>query len=203
MTICPISENIKIQDMAKPKFDYDGDEFYQEIERLAMQGQKDSEIAYALEKKFGVDLNPQVFNRMKNGKYENWSEEENSNRSVKITQFLERGREAINALVRGRFLKSALGGVKVKGVTTTKRKMIVDGVVTEDVIVETRETEQETPPNVQALSTWLYHFDKQWREVQKGKKDEEEKGLPFDAKKGISVNKWIERELEENGSMEE
>ena len=57
--------------MAKPKFDYNGDAFYDEIEQLAKQGQKDSEIAYALGLKFGVDLNPQVFNRMKNGKYEN------------------------------------------------------------------------------------------------------------------------------------
>lgn len=51
--------------MAKPKFDYNGDAFYDEIEQLAKQGQKDSEIAYALGLKFGVDLNPQVFNRMK------------------------------------------------------------------------------------------------------------------------------------------
>ena len=48
--------------MAKPKFDYNGDAFYDEIEQLAKQGQKDSEIAYALGLKFGVDLNPQVFN---------------------------------------------------------------------------------------------------------------------------------------------
>ena len=34
--------------MAKPKFDYNGDAFYDEIEQLAKQGQKDSEIAYAL-----------------------------------------------------------------------------------------------------------------------------------------------------------
>ena len=164
--------------MAKPKFDYNGDAFYDEIEQLAKQGQKDSEIAYALGMKFGVDLNPQVFNRM-------------------ITQSLVRGREVINAIVRGRFLKCALGGVKVKGKATTKRHMVVDGVMTDDVVVETRETEQETPPNVQALSTWLYHYNMTWREIQRGKKDEEEKGIPFDPKKGISVNKWIEREIEQ------
>ena len=39
--------------MAKPKFDYNGDAFYDEIEQLAKQGQKDSEIAYALGLKFG------------------------------------------------------------------------------------------------------------------------------------------------------
>ena len=97
--------------MAKPKFDYNGDAFYDEIEQLAKQGQKDSEIAYALGLKFGVDLNPQVFNRMKNGKYENWNEDENVERGERITQSLVRGREFINAIVRGRFLKCALGGV--------------------------------------------------------------------------------------------
>lgn len=183
--------------MAKPKFDYNGDAFYDEIEQLAKQGQKDSEIAYALGLKFGVDLNPQVFNRMKNGKYENWNEDENAERGERITQSLVRGREFINAIVRGRFLKCALGGVKVKGKTTTKRHMVVDGVMTDDIVVETRETEQETPPNVQALSTWLFHYDMTWREIQRGKKDEEEKGIPFDPKKGISVNKWIEREIEQ------
>lgn len=75
--------------------------------------------------------------------------------------------------------------------------MVVDGVMADDIVVETRETEQETPPNVQALSTWLFHYDMTWREIQRGKKDEEEKGIPFDPKKGISVNKWIEREIEQ------
>ena len=189
--------------MAKPKFDYNGDAFYDEIEQLAKQGQKDSEIAYALGLKFGVDLNPQVFNRMKNGKYENWNEDENAERGKRITQSLVRGREFINAIVRGRFLKCALGGVKVKGKTTTKRHMVVDGVMTDDIVVETRETEQETPPNVQALSTWLFHYDMTWREIQRGKKDEEEKGIPFDPKKGISVNKWIEREIEQEAEEQE
>lgn len=189
--------------MAKPKFDYNGEAFYEEIERLAKQGLKDSEIAYMLAAKFGVDLNPQVFSRMKNGKYEGWNDEENSIRSVKISQSLERGRYAINALVRGMFLKSALGRHVVKGKVVTKRHMVVDGVQTEDLVVETRETEQELPPNVQAQSTWLYHFDKEWREIQKGKKDEEDNGIPFDPKKGVSINKWIEREIEQDDNSDE
>lgn len=189
--------------MAKPKFDYNDEAFYEEIETLAKQGLKDSEIAYMLASKFGVDLNPQVFSRMKGGKYDGWSEEDNVKRSVKICQRLERGRELINAIVRGKFLKSALGGQKVKGKVTTKRHMVVDGVQTEDLVVETRESEQELPPNIQALSTWLYHFDKDWREIQKGKKDEEEKGIPFDPKKGVSINKWIEREIEQDNEEQE
>lgn len=184
--------------MAKPKFDYQGDDFYNEIERLAMQGQKDSEIAYSLAEKFGVDLTPVVFIRMKNGNYESWNEEKNKQYGERITQSLARGREKINSLVRGRFLKTALGGVKIKGKTVVKRHMVIDGQETENLIVEERETEQETPPNMQALSVWLYHFDEEWRKVQQGKKEEEAKGIPFDPKKGISINKWIEKEIEEN-----
>lgn len=188
--------------MAKPKFDYEGEEFYEEIKNLAMQGQKDSEIAYSLADKFGVALTPAVFIRMKNGSYEGWNEEINKERSEKISLSLERGREKINSLVRGRFLKTALGGIKVKGVSTIKRHMIVDGVKTEDMIVETRETEQETPPNMQALATWLYHFDSEWRKIQKMKADEESDKLPFDAKKGVSIDAWIKREIEENNLEE-
>lgn len=182
--------------MAKPKFDYDGMAFYEEIERLAAQGSSESEIAYLLADKFGVDLNPAVFSTMKNGNYANWSKDENESRSALINKHLERGREKINYLVRGRYLKSALGGVKVKGKTVTKRHMIVNGQKTEDMIVETRETEQETPPNIQALSVWLYHFDPEWRKVQRCK--DEDDNLPFDPKKGISIQKWIEKEIEED-----
>lgn len=188
--------------MAKPKFDYDGTDFYQEIEKLAFRGMKDSEIAYSLKDKFGVELNPSVFNRMKHGKYEGWNEDENKKYSDKISQSLVRGREEINALVRGKFLKAALGGIIVKGKTTTKRHMVVDGQQTNDIIVETRETEQETPPNMNALSTWLYHFDLDWRKIQNGKKDEEENGIPFDPKKGVSISKWIEKEIEESSEEE-
>ena len=63
--------------MAKPKFDYNGDAFYDEIEQLAKQGQKDSEIAYALGLKFDVVLSfeeiKDLFPIMENSlpKYEN------------------------------------------------------------------------------------------------------------------------------------
>jgi hypothetical protein len=189
--------------MAKPKFDYEGEVFYEQIVIFAMQGQTDDELAYSLGKKFGVDLSPGTFSAMKNGKYNNWTEEENKKRSEKIVECLVRGRKSINAVVRGRFLKAALGGIVVKGKTTTTRHMVVNGERTEDQIVETRETEQETPPNIQALSTWLYHFDDQWRYIQKGKKDEEDKGIPYDPKKGVSITKWIQKEIEESGEYEE
>lgn len=189
--------------MAKPKFDYDGEEFYDEIRRLAMQGQKDSEIAYSLADKFGVDLVPDSFGRMKHGNYTGWSEEQNKIRSEKVCRALARGREQINSLVRARYLKTAIGGVKVKGTTTVKRHMIINGERTDDMVVEVRETEQETPPNIQALATWLYHFDDDWRAMQQGKKEDEKGNIPFDPKKGVSIHAWIEREKEQEASEEE
>ena len=56
---------------------------------------------------------------------------------------------------------------------------------------------------MQALATWLYHFDKDWRKIQQAKKDEETNGIPFDPKKGVSINKWIEKEIEENSDYNE
>lgn len=182
--------------MAKPKFDYDSEEFYEEIRNLAMQGQKDSEIAYSLADKFGVDLTPGSFSEMKLGNYDAWSEEQNKERSSKITLSLEKGRQKINSLVRGRFLKTALGGVVVRGKRTTTRHMVVDGQQTEDVVVDTVVTEQETPPNISALATWLYHFDPEWKKMQLAK---DESDLPFNPKKGVSIKKWIEREIEGDG----
>ncbi len=52
--------------MARPKkFDYDSDDFYDEIIGIAMQGLTDAEIADSLVDKFGVSLSPEAFSSMK------------------------------------------------------------------------------------------------------------------------------------------
>lgn len=52
--------------MARPKkFDYDSDDFYDEIIGIAMQGLTDAEIADSLADKFGVALFPEAFSSMK------------------------------------------------------------------------------------------------------------------------------------------
>ncbi len=52
--------------MARPKkFDYEDDDFYDEIIVLAMQGLTDAEIADSLADKFGVSLFPEAFSSMK------------------------------------------------------------------------------------------------------------------------------------------
>ena len=60
--------------MAKPKHDYDSEDFYKRIEGLAMNGYTDGEIANEL------NLSADVFGSMKNGNYQCWDEEENKRR---------------------------------------------------------------------------------------------------------------------------
>ena len=85
--------------MARPKkFDYDSDDFYDEILALAMQGLTDAEIADSLADKFGQSLSPEVFSTMKNGCYANWTEKENQRRSARFNKVLARGRRKITSI---------------------------------------------------------------------------------------------------------
>lgn len=158
--------------MANPKFDYNGDEFYMEIMALAMKGLTDSQIAFSLEEKFGETLTEGVFNTMKNGKYDKWTKEENKIRGNRIAKALTHGREKINSIVRGSYLKSALGGKKIKSKSTVIRKIrTADGTGTDAQEIQETHTEQELAPNMQALSTWLFNHDKEWKKaVIEGKK---------------------------------
>ena len=181
-----------------PKFDYDSDDFYDEILALAMQGLNDAEIADALQDKFGVSLNPDVFGSMKNGNYAQWNEEENKRRSERLNRVLARGRRKIVSLVRGAYLKGALGGKKVKSKTVVTRKLRVDGVYTDDVEVQTSETETEMPYNMQALATWLYHHDAEWRKrsMKKDVEETEESEAPRTLTKDEAKELWSTLENE-------
>ena len=94
--------------MAKPKHDYDSEDFYKRIEALAMNGYTDEEIANEL------NLRREVFTCMKNGNYENWTDKENKRRGECITNVLAYGRTKIVALLRGVYIKGAVGGKKTK-----------------------------------------------------------------------------------------
>lgn len=183
--------------MARPrKFDYDSDEFYDEILALAIQGMTDAEIADALQDRFGESLDPETFSCMKNGNYISWNDEENARRSERLLKVLARGRRKTTSAVRGAYLKAALGGKKVKSKTVVKRRLKVDGVYTDDEEIQTSETETELPYNVQALATWLYHHDPEWRKVQR-KQDTDASDVPTDIKKGVDIDAWIKREVEQ------
>ena len=178
--------------MARPKkFEYDSVEFYDDILALAMQGLTDAEIATMLEDKFGEKLDPDTFGCMKNGNYIGWTEEENRIRSERLLRVLARGRNKMNGIVRGAYLKAALGGKKIKSKSVTKRKLRVEGVYTNDEEIQTTESESEMPPNIQALATWLYHHDPDWKKVERRQDEEEDLGNG-----SVDIRKWIQDNAE-------
>lgn len=183
----------------RPKFfDYDSDEFYDEIFALAYNGMTDAEIADGLQDKFGHSLSTTAFGLMKSGKYQHWTPEENERRSARLVGVLERARRKNIAIVRGRYLKAALGGIKVKSVTTVSRRLKIDGVLTDNEDIQTTTTESETPPNIQALAVWLHHHDKDWRkhegEVVEDYQDDDNH-VPTDVDEGIDISQWITQEV--------
>ena len=195
--------------MAKPKFNYDSEDFYKEIYALAMQGLNDGEIAYSLGDSLGVvlddngnvieersikGLSPEAFSQMKNGTYDRWTKEENQRRSARIVKELAHGRAKVLGIVRGRYLKAALGGIKIKGKVTKKRYNIINGIKDEDnMVMEEVNSEQETAPNMQALANFLYHHDPQFRNIQKGIEDDD---ILIKVKNGISIGAWLQKENE-------
>ena len=185
--------------MARPrKFDYDSDDFYDEILALSMQGLTDAEIADALEDRFGQSLDPETFTSMKNGNYHRWSDQENEQRSARIVKALARGRRKTNTLVRGAYLKGALGGKKIKTRTVVTRRLKLDGIYTDDEEIQTSETESEMPYNMQALATWLYNHDEEWRAKTNKKREEqaEEKDAPRTLTKEEAKELWSQLENE-------
>lgn len=196
--------------MARPKkFDYDSEEFYDEVLALSMQGLTDAEIAYSLSDKFGQSLTPAVFCTMKNGKYDKWNKKENELRSEKLAKVLTRGRAKINAAVRGAYLKAALGGKKVKSKTRRYLSTKCDcgggdancpmchglGMIYSERYAVVDEAEQELAPNVQAISTWLLHHDEEWRKIER-KEDVEDVPTPEDIDHGVDIKSWIKKETE-------
>ena len=177
------------------KHDYDGEDFYLALGALARSGYYDKEIADELQ------LTPEVFSAMKNGKYDKWSDEENGRRGGKIRAVLEIARRKTNSLVRSTYLKMALGAKKL--VNTTRRYVEDRGecggadphcpycggvgkVVTDKCIIQ--ETEAEMPPNMQALANWLHHHDPEWVKTEAGVSEVQE---VQEARHGINIEAWV------------
>ena len=165
-----------------PKHDYDGDDFYDQVFYLAFNGAINSEIAVSM------NLVPDVFNKMVNGNYQRWSKEENARRSARLGRVLANAREKINQMVRGRYLKAALGGIKVK--SKTIRYIKGEEEQTMEVV---QETETELAPNMQALTTWMYHHDPEYRKVQRGFEPSDSQTANADnIEQGVNIAAWIE-----------
>ena len=160
-----------------PKFDYESEDFLNEIEELARKGLADNIICKALVKKYGKTLNPTWFNELKNEK-DNITGELTS-RASKITEALARGREDIVQSLRSTYLRSALGKIKTKDIVRyyaeTKCSCLgrdmecekcggTGKIVSRDKAV-IQEVEREIPPNMQAGNTLLFNYDPEWRKM--------------------------------------
>lgn len=187
-----------------PKFDYDSDEFYDEIFALAYNGLTDAEIADGLLEKFHVSLMPETFRQMKSGTYTAWTKEQNAHRGARILGVLERARRKNISIVRGRYLKAALGGIKLKTTSTVSKSIKIDGVEGDSELVQTTTTESETAPNLQALATWLHHHDKEWRKkegIVLEDFEDDPQGVPTQITQGIDITKWIDQEVKAKEAM--
>jgi len=173
----------------KEKFDYEDPVFYETIQELASAGYSDASIAYGLADKFGKSLTPESFSRFKNETNDNG---EPTQRNILINQALTRGRSGILQAARSTYYQMALGQRKtsiVRRNAVQKRcpccfenDMTPKGdctrcggtgwyYLTDKVITE--ESEMEIAPNMQALATFLYNNDPEWRENILRKKREE------------------------------
>lgn len=215
---------------ASKKFDYDGEDFYKAIANLASRDYTDREIALNIGAEIrsiiearnnqriddyeGDDidglnlesteeipdsLNPEVFSRMKNGEYDGWGEQENKLRSMLICQALSQARVKLSLLYKGVYDKLAMGKWKTKTVTTVVRDGFdKDGNKVNDTTVTT--TEQDLPPNMQALSTWRFNHDPEFRKTlqQMKKMDVSVEDKTIDKiKVNIVYNKKEDTELQE------
>ena len=172
----------------KPKFDYTSKDFLSAVETYAQKGFTDKEIAHAL------GLVPQTFCEKK-GEY------------PELNEVLVRGRAVIVATVRAKYLAMAIGRVKVKSETRRfiqekchcmgedKRCPDCGGTgwvsLTDKSIVQ--ETISELAPSLQAQSVILYHYDEEWRKVER--KQDEDTDIPTDIDHGISIDSWIKDKL--------
>lgn len=213
---------------AQKKFDYDGQDFYTAIGNLASRDFNDYEIAMHLGEEVRkiiegrnnkiIDdaetpddivledtenipdgLAPEVFSRMKNGNYDKWTEQENKLRSMLIGQALSQARVKLSLLYKGVYDKLAMGKWKTK--TTTKvEKNTINKEGTPYTETTTTITEQELPPNMQALTTWRFNHDPEFKKTlqQMKKMDVSLEDKTIDKiKVNIVYNKKEDTELQE------
>ena len=171
----------------KPKFDYTGAEFLNQISSLASKGYTDKEIAYS------IGLNGSTFSEKKSEHPE-------------IAEALSRARAHTNTIVRAAFLKTALGGRIVRTTQYVQKRCeckgqdkecpICDGTgwITPDqhkVVTET-----ELAPNLMAQQRWLMNYDTEWKNRVTGESDDNGNSFEgFDIE--VTFNKKEDLELQE------
>lgn len=178
--------------MAKPKYDYDSDYFYQRIQESADRQMQENHIIW--DKVIAADLGfetPTTFSEMKNGEYRAWSKEENERRSKRINDLLSRARAGVEPEVWKMVLEMGLGKVQAQDITFDK--------IGDKIQDEQRITVHKLPPNLNALQMWLRHHSQMYRSIESGKlEDEENSDIPTGITHGIDIGKWIEKEVSDD-----
>lgn len=156
------SKTLKI--MAKPKYDYDSDFFYQRIQESADRQMQENHIIW--DKVIAQDLGFEVattFSEMKNGQYRPWTKDENERRSKRINEVLSRARASVEPEVWRMILEMGLGKVQAQDITFDK--------IGDKIQDEQRITVHKLPPNLNALQMWLRHHSQAYRCIERGEKD--------------------------------
>lgn len=156
--------------MAKPKYDYDSDYFYQRIQESADRQMQENHIIW--DKVIAADLGfetPTTFSEMKNGEYRAWSKEENERRSKRINDLLSRARAGVEPEVWKMVLEMGLGKVQAQDITFDK--------IGDKIQDEQRITVHKLPPNLNALQMWLRHHSQMYRSIESGKLEDEKTAI--------------------------
>lgn len=146
----------------KKKFNYDAEEFYNQIYALASSGATDDQIASQLI----PSLRGSTFKAMKNGTYNRWTILQNRRRSERIQETLNLAHSKVGQAITNVVLRSMLG--KNKSVVTVEKIFVqrdASGAITSSTEVKTVTT-TELAPNTKLIEKWLNHQDKDWRKIE-------------------------------------
>lgn len=178
------------------RYDYDSEEFYEVIKACGTLGLTQGETAEVL------NLGVCTFNLMYNGKYQNWTDEENARRSERIRECLRPSARMI-LRVQSKYLKTILGEEFVTSETSRHVEEICEcggsdpyceicggtGKVLDSKRQIVQTTRTQIPPNPAGLRSWLYQHSPTFRDMEGGGSKEGE------AKEGVNVSEWLEGKL--------
>lgn len=175
--------------MARPKYDYDSEDFYRRIRKSAERQMRDSHIIWDKVIAKDLSLNERTFSEMKRGEYRHWSESENETRRRRINEVLSEAEESFTPEVWKMILEMGLGNAESQDTVFD----VVDGKAKNSQ----RVTVHKLPPNLGALQLWLRHHSKTYRGVESGKADNDD-DVPTEISHGVDIDKWIEKEVSDD-----
>lgn len=172
--------------MAKPKYDYDGKEFYSKIKASAERQMRTSHIVRDADIAHDLNILPQTFSEMKTGQYRRWAKDANERRGKRIAELLRHAKCACEDEIWMTIADLATGRAHAKDTTYY---IVKDKVTGAKKIVE-----HELPPSLPALQLWMKHNSPEFRHIEEGTEGND-KEVPENIKHGISITDWIKMEV--------